>query len=235
MLRLAQILNMTNDFHQSRPLHLYDGLEDKPRSGENFLIQGPAGVLEALMSHPAQGDIRAVGIICHPHPLYGGSMSNKVVTIVSKTFNGLGLPTLRFNFRGVGHSQGCFDRGQGEVQDVLAVSEWIKTRYPGVPVWLAGFSFGAYVAYKSCQPLGAERLLLIAPPVARFDFPELAPINIPWMVIQGGKDDVVEPEKVSQWVQKQRHRPSYQWFDDAGHFFHGRLNKIRDVIKQEWA
>ncbi|MDH5324579.1 MAG: alpha/beta fold hydrolase [Gammaproteobacteria bacterium] len=226
-----------SDFNESRgaQLHLYDGLEDAPCTGENFLIQGPAGVLEALMSQPANpGEVEAVAVICHPHPLHGGSMANKVVHIVSNALNDLGVPTLRFNFRGVGHSQGRFDRGQGEVEDLEAVCDWLRSRYPQAQLWLAGFSFGAFVAFNGYRDVGAERLLLIAPPVTLFDFPE-NPVEIPWLVIQGGKDDVIAPEKVSAWVQQQRPRPNYQWFADADHFFHGRLNQVREAVKQQWS
>ncbi|WP_455205354.1 alpha/beta hydrolase [Kaarinaea lacus] len=223
-----------NDSAHGEP-QLYDSLKEAPCAGENFLIPGPAGVMEAVMSCAElflPGD--PIAVICHPHPLHGGSMTNKVVHIVSKTFKEMGVPNLRFNFRGVGHSQGHFDQGEGEVDDLAAAVEWFKQRYPDSPVWLAGFSFGSFIAYKAHERVHAERLLLIAPPVTWFDFSTEAQIHIPWMVIQGGKDEITPPEKVSSWVNKQSNKPDYQWFDDASHFFHGRLNRIRDAIRVQW-
>ncbi|WP_455212759.1 alpha/beta hydrolase [Kaarinaea lacus] len=229
---------MSIDFNDSsRPeLRLYDGLEEAPCSAEHFLIPGPVGGLEAVMACPDEREsMSPIAIICHPHPLYGGSMANKVVHMVANTFKEIGLPTLRFNFRGVGHSQGRFDQGRGEVQDLVAVCEWFKQRYPEAPLWLAGFSFGSYIAFQAHNQVNAQRLLLIAPPVTRFDFNADAQIQIPWMVIQGGKDEIVEPEKVSAWVLRQGNTVSYEWLADAGHFFHGRLNHIREAIKQHWS
>lgn len=228
---------MNSDFTETHiaELHLYDGLQDAPCTGENFLIPGPAGVLEAMLTGVEdyrQGD--PVTVVCHPHPLYGGSMSNKVVHIVADTFGAAGLPTLRFNFRGVGHSAGRFDEGRGEVEDLKAVIEWMRVRYPGAPLWLAGFSFGAFVAYSAHRQVDAERLLLIAPPVSMFDFGGVSQVDVPWMVIQGGKDDVISPEKVSAWVSRHRRQPRYHWLGDADHFFHGRLNRVRDAIRDTW-
>jgi len=229
---------MSTDFNETRhaELHLYDGLEEIPCSGENFLIPGEAGSLEAVLAQPevfVPGD--PIAVICHPHPLHGGSMANKVVHIVSSTLNQMGVVTLRFNFRGVGHSSGRFDNGKGEAQDLMAAAEWLKQRYPLSPLWLAGFSFGSFVAFSSYKEVQAARLLLVAPPVTKFEFPGIAsPVTIPWMVIQGGKDDVVSPQEVSVWAQRQPNPPHYEWFADADHFFHGRLNHIRNAIKNQW-
>ena len=220
---------------QLAELHLYDGLEEDPCTGENFLIPGPAGVLEALMESPSDyrpGD--PIAVVCHPHSLYGGSMANKVVHMVSDTFNTMGMPSLRFNFRGVGHSQGRFDHGRGEVEDLLAVVDWFRLRYPGAPLWLAGFSFGAFVAFSAHRQAQAARLLLIAPPVSMFDFTALNRVEVPWMVIQGGKDEISLPERVSNWVHRHRNAPLYHWLGDADHFFHGRLNRVRDAIRESW-
>ena len=230
---------MSTDFTESHfgELHLYDGLEDSPDTGENFLIPGPCGVLEALTHTPPDyQDGAPIAVICHPHPLHGGSMSNKVVHIIADTFNEMGVATLRFNFRGVGHSQGGFDSGRGEQQDLAAAVAWLRQRHPvGAPLWLAGFSFGSYVAFRAHQVLESQRLLLVAPPVGRFDFSEPRQVEIPWLVIQGGKDDVVSPQQVSSWVHRQALLPAFEWFADADHFFHGRLNQIRNAIKSSWS
>jgi len=228
---------MSTDFtetHQGE-LHLYDGLEEIPCSGEHFLIQGPAGVLEALLVQPEDYvPSNPIAVVCHPHPLHGGSMANKVVHIVAESFHKLGVATLRFNFRGVGHSTGRYDNGIGEVDDLIAVIDWFKGRYQDVPLWLAGFSFGSFVAFNAQPRVNADRLLLVAPPVGRFQFSDDHNIDVPWMVIQGGKDDVVSPQEVSIWVHRRRHPPHYEWLAEADHFFHGRLNRIRDVILRQW-
>ncbi|MFV2057844.1 MAG: alpha/beta hydrolase [Thiohalomonadales bacterium] len=229
---------MNSDFNElaNAELHLYDGLQDDLCIGENFLIPGPAGPLEALLSSPAgDGPVKGISVICHPHPLHGGTLANKVVHIVANSFNDLGRLSLRFNFRGVGRSKGRYDRGVGEVQDLIAVVGWLRERYPDLPLWLAGFSFGSYVTLKAQAQLDATRILLVAPPISIFDFTQLSPPTVPWMVIQGAKDDVVSPEKVSLWVGRQKNAAQYVWFADADHFFHGKLSKIRAAIDEHWA
>ncbi|QKT04186.1 alpha/beta fold hydrolase [Ectothiorhodospiraceae bacterium 2226] len=230
---------MGNDFDTAelRARHLYDGLEEDPCLGQECPVPGPAGSLEAMQSYPAGYDGSApVAVVCHPHPLYGGSMANKVVHMLSDTFNALGAATVRFNFRGVGASQGRFDQGRGETEDVLAVVRWVRERHPAAPLWLAGFSFGAYVALRAQPQVQAERVLLVAPPVNLFDFEALPPCGAPCLVIQGGRDDIVPPEAVSNWVfRHQVERPAYRWLGDADHFFHGRLNRLREVVQAEWA
>lgn len=228
---------MTFDFNELKhaDLHVYDGLQDEPVDGEHFLIKGPAGPLEAVLSLAKGEQVRGFGIVCHPHPLYGGSLSNKVVHILSKTFNEMGLHTLRFNFRGVGHSRGRFDKGIGEADDVQAVYEWMRQRYPELPVWLAGFSFGAYVALRAQAAIQPQRLLVVAPPVAMFDFEQAEAPTMPWMVIQGAKDEVSSPDRVSVWVGKQQNNPPhYVWMGDADHFFHGKLSKLRESVINQW-
>jgi len=228
---------MANDFDyaelQSR--HLYDGLEEELCTGEELLIPGPAGAIEVLTSCPDcyEGN-RPIAVVCHPHPLYGGSMKNKVVHILTQTFNDMGLLSVTFNFRGVGKSGGRFDHGRGEGDDLAAVVEFFRLRHPQAPLWLAGFSFGAYVATRSHVATGAERLLLVAPPVTMFDFAPLPPVCIPWMVVQGGQDEIIAPPAVSAWVSAQRQRPDYRWMADADHFFHGRLNRLRDAVMTGW-
>lgn len=226
------------DFNETRlaDLHLYDGLEDHPPNREPFLIPGPAGVLEALVQQPESFQAgNPVAVVCHPHPLHGGTMLNKVVHIIARTFNSMGVTALRFNFRGVGCSRGRYDEGRGEQQDLAAAVAWLRQRYPESPLWLAGFSFGSYVAYQSLEALQPDRLLMVAPPVGRFEFAEPKHIEIPWLVLQGGQDDVVSPQAVSDWVHQHATRPRYEWMADADHFFHGRLNRIKQVIISAWS
>lgn len=217
-------------------LSLWNDPATLPRNGERFLIPGPSGVLEAQLD-AAKGEPMAnapIAVVCHPHPLHGGTFTNKVAHTVAKAFAELGVTTLRFNFRGVGESPGEFDHGVGEVDDLLAAVDWLKTRFPDSPLWLAGFSFGAYVALSAQGRAHAARLLLVAPPVEMFDFPAEGGVQIPWLVIQGSADEVVDPEQVRAWVENQAHAPIFCWLEDAGHFFHRRLIDLREQIFSAW-
>lgn len=203
--------------------------------GRELLLEGGAGQIEALTAYPEGFQSGApIAVICHPHPLYGGTMSNKVVHMIAASFRDLGVATLRFNFRGVGRSQGSFDEGLGESDDLQLLAAWFREQHPGSPLWLAGFSFGAYVVARACPAIEPERLLLVAPPVTIFDFASVPPIEVPYMVIQGGEDEIIEPEAVGAWVVAQRNRPVYHWLADAGHFFHGRLTQLRNTIVRSW-
>ncbi len=201
-----------------------------------LLIPGPVGQLEAILAESEDpGAHPAMAVICHPHPLYSGSMQNKVVHILASTLGKQGLPTLRFNFRGVGQSEGEYDEGRGEQADLAAAVRWMREQYPGRPLWLAGFSFGAYVAYLAHKDVQAEQLLLVAPPLQLFEFSETAgPVTVPWLVIQGAKDEIVSAEAVTQWVQSQPNHPEFYLMDGASHFFHGKLNDLRDVLLEYW-
>ncbi len=197
------------------------------------LIAGPAGDLEILVTPPLRRH-GTFAVICHPHPLHGGAMTNKVVYMIDRTFNGLGLGTQRFNFRGVGKSTGQFDNGKGETDDLRAVVNWLKNEYAPSELWLAGFSFGSEIALRGHSDLNANRLLLVAPPVERFQAENLPLSNIPILVIQGDKDEIVSPASVSAWVKTQAHQAEYIIMADAEHFFHGKLNQLRDVITTAW-
>ena len=229
---------MADDIYYSalQAHHLYDGMEEGVCVGEGLVVPGPSGAIEVRTSCPDcyAGD-KPIAVICHPHPLYGGSMQNKVVHILAETFNSMGMLSVIFNFRGVGGSCGHFDQGRGETDDLLAVVSYFHKRHPKAPLWLAGFSFGAYVALRAHVEAGAERLLLVAPPVSMFDFSSLPVVHIPWMVIQGGQDEIISPEAVTRWVAEQPTKPSYRWMADADHFFHGRLNRVRDTLVHVWS
>ncbi|MCW9023919.1 MAG: alpha/beta fold hydrolase [Gammaproteobacteria bacterium] len=193
-------------------------------------ITGPAGELE-LVYRRVPNDRAPVAVICHPHPLHGGTLQNKVVHMLASGLNELGVHTVRFNFRGVGGSQGEFDSGIGESEDLLAVKKWVEAALPGSPVWLAGFSFGAYVAYRSFTEFAAERLILVAPPVTMFEFTEIPEPDVPWIVIQGTDDEIIAAEAVSAWVEQRQHAPEYFLHEETGHFFHGRLNLLKESLK----
>jgi alpha/beta superfamily hydrolase len=195
-------------------------------------IPGPAGRLQAVLAEPAS-DGSLYGVVCHPHPLFGGTMDNKVVTTVAKALADCAVPTLRFNFRGVGSSHGTYDEGVGETDDAAAVAEWGERRWPGRRLVLTGFSFGAYVALRVAQRRALAGLILVAPPVGRFDFAGLVPPRCPWMVIQGDADDVVDSARVIDWARRSVPAPKLVCLPGVGHFFHGRLAELRDAVIAE--
>ena len=195
------------------------------------VITSNAGDIE-LRHHRGEGD-KPMAIVCHPHPLYGGSMDNKVVHTLIKAFAELGLSTLRFNFRGVGRSEGDYDKGKGESEDLHLIANWLRQQHPQQSsLWLAGFSFGAYVALRAQQQVGAEQLCLVAPPVSLYDFTTLPEVKIPWMVIQGGEDEIVDPDAVADWLESRSPQPHVVWCKEAGHFFHGKLNVVKNAVTE---
>lgn len=205
-----------------------------PRAAERtLLLKGPVGVLEARLSIPARTEHSAVAVVCHPHPLYGGSLDNKVTATLARSFNDRGMPVLRFNFRGVGASAGGHADGVGETEDLLAVIREAGHLFPGRALWLAGFSFGAYVALRALQHAEAARLITVAPPVHLYDCAELAAPHCPWLLIQGRDDEVVPCKAVMRWASRRYPAPRAVYLDDVGHYFHGRLATLRAVIGAE--
>jgi uncharacterized protein len=203
-----------------------------PPLSERLMIAGPVGALEALLeTPPAAGPTpRAFGVVCHPHPLHGGTMDNKVVWSVARAFEQLGAPAIRFNFRGTGASQGSYDDGRGETEDALAAIAFGRQRFPGAALWLGGFSFGAAVAVRAAGEAHPGRLVLIAPGITRVDVSAAAPPQCPWLIVQGDADDVVPPGQVLAWAQALSPAPTVQLLPGAGHFFHGRINQLRDLV-----
>jgi len=178
-------------------------------------------------------DLRGVLLIAHPHPLYGGSMHNKVVHTLARAALNQGLAALRFNFRGVGESDGEHDQGIGEQLDLLTVAAWIRTELPEQPLLLAGFSFGARVALLVEKEIGVEQLILVAPPFRLYsDLWPVDRVETPWAVLMGDADEVVSFEEVEKWVQQQKIPPNFEVFSGATHFFHGRLADLRAAVEQ---
>jgi uncharacterized protein len=197
------------------------------------VIAGPAGNLEIMIASPARVIVPAIGITCHPHPLYGGTMHNKVVTTLARTFDELGLWSVRFNFRGVGKSAGIHANGIGETEDLLAVMRWVREHFPEYKIWLAGFSFGAYVAMQGALREAAivSQLITIAPAVNHIDFSDKAPIRCPWILVMGEADEIVPLEAVKHWVEKQPAITKSIYFPGVSHFFHGHLTQLREGLK----
>lgn len=197
-------------------------------------LAGPAGAIEAIVEGP-EPDVPPrplVCIVCHPLPTEGGTMHNKVVTMTARAFHLSGASTVRFNFRGVGASEGAFDEGRGEGEDLRAVFEWVRTQRPDAEVWLAGFSFGSYVAYRMAAELKPGMLLMVAPPASRgYGFDRVTPFDGPWLVIQGEADEVVDPQAVYDWVDGLKPSPELVRIPDTSHFFHRRLMDLRGAVK----
>jgi hypothetical protein len=204
-------------------------------AAESLLLQGPAGDLETRLDFPAAdrgadpAAPAAFAVVCHPHPLFGGTLTNKVVHTLARTFNDLGMPSLRFNFRGVGASAGTHDEGRGEVQDALAVVRHGRERWPQARLWLAGFSFGAAVAVRASSEASAVGLVAVAPAVDRIDVGAVTPGSA-WLVVLGDADDVVSPQRMLQWARNLSPQPVIQVMAGAGHYFHGRLPELRDAV-----
>lgn len=197
-----------------------------------LLIDGPAGSIEAAFDLPDTSSRPLLAIICHPLPTEGGSMHNKVVTMASRALRECGAATLRFNFRGVGRSQGSFDDGDGELDDLRAVAAWAKAEHPEKVLWLAGFSFGAWVSLRAADELGAQLLLSIAPPVGRsWSFDDIALPACPWLVIQGEDDEIVDARAVQAWIESLPMPPQLVLMPGAGHFFHRKLIDLRGAVK----
>ena len=196
------------------------------------LIDGPCGPLE-LKHLAAEGGARFLAVVCHPHPLHGGTMENKVVYTLTRLLSSLGGEVVRFNFRGVGKSAGTFAHGVGEKEDLAAAVSWLQTKHPALDsLWLAGFSFGSFVSAISAQELKAAQLISIAPAVTRFDFNQHAKPTCPWTIVMGDADEVVEPQAVFDWAKTLPSNAQLLKMAGAGHFFHGRLIELRDVLEK---
>lgn len=197
---------------------------------QNLSLQGEAGVLEALLDVPAEGVVQGTAFIAHPHPLFGGTMHNKVVQTLARAFVQCGWRAVRFNFRGVGASAGTYDEGRGEAQDMLRVIEQLA---PEGSVALAGFSFGAFVTSHVAQALGEARLpqavVLVGTAAARF---EVAPVpqalHERCLVVHGEQDDTVSLASVMDWARPQSLPITV--IPGVEHFFHGQLPLLKSLV-----
>lgn len=203
----------------------------KPPQSESIVIDGPAGRLEALLESPQDGDPLGVAVICHPHPQHEGTLQNKVVYTLARAFVAQGFLALRFNFRGVGSSEGQFDEGRGELQDALAAVREARERVAGVPLWVAGFSFGAAIAVRAAAGSHANGLVCVAPAVSRVKENSGKQPDCPWLVIQGDQDELVDAGDTIEWVNALDPGPELQIFEATGHFFHGKLVRLRKAVE----
>jgi uncharacterized protein len=197
---------------------------------ERLSITGPSGSLEGILETPPEADASRIAVICHPHPVYGGTMTNKVVHTLAKAFNELSVPAIRFNYRGVGASVGAYDEGRGETLDTLAVVGWANERWPQAKLWLGGFSFGGAVALRAAAQIEPARLVTVAPAIQRVDVTRVQPPRCPWLIVQGDNDELVNAVEIQTWAQSLDPPPQLSVLAGVDHFFHGRLNELREVV-----
>lgn len=198
-----------------------------------LLLEGPCGPLEALyLDLP---NARGLALLCHPNPVQGGTMLNKVVSTLQRTARDAGYSTLRFNYRGVGQSAGSHDMAGGEVDDAEAIALWLRTQQPQLPLSMLGFSYGGFVAAALAGRLEAqgqvvERLFMVAPAVQRLQAPERLPEHAVLTVIQPEQDEVIDPAVVFAWSQALPRPHELLKVAECGHFFHGKLTDLKDVV-----
>jgi len=198
-----------------------------------FTLDGHAGKMQCVLDLPEDAP-RGIALVAHPHPLYGGTMENKVAQTLARTFVTLGYATARFNFRGVGESEGVHDEGRGEVDDMEIMYQHMVKEYPGLPVALSGFSFGTFVQAQFQQRLiahgrPAERLVLVGTAAGKWPMPEVPPDTI---LIHGELDDTITLQEVFEWA-----RPldiPVTVIPGADHFFHRKLGHIKNLVMQMW-
>jgi alpha/beta superfamily hydrolase len=195
-----------------------------------FVFQGLLGELEAIITVPSTVDTRYIALLGHPHSLQGGTMHNKVVTTLARTFKELGIASIRFNFRGVGQSQSEYDAGVGESDDLLRLVALCQQEMPGVQCVFAGFSFGSYVTYRAAAQTPHALLISIAPAVHHYDYKEFATVPSPWVIVQGDMDEVVPVEDVRAFVSQCPKPIIYIECKDTTHFFHGKLIDLKTVL-----
>jgi alpha/beta superfamily hydrolase len=206
-----------------------------PDASGSLLLPGPAGPIEVAVDAP-ETEVAALpllAVVCHPLTTEGGTLHNKVVTMAARSLRELGATTIRFNFRGAGASAGTFDAGRGELDDLRAVVAWARAARPGHALWLGGFSFGAYVSLRAAAELQPALLLSIAPPTGRWEFAAIPVPAMPWLVIQGDADEIVDPQAVYAWLDS-LNAPQLELvrMPDTSHFFHRKLMDLRGAIKQ---
>lgn len=198
-----------------------------------LLLDGPCGQLEALYLELPEA--RGLALLCHPNPVQGGSMLNKVISTLQRTVRDAGYSTLRFNYRGVGGSAGGHDMVQGEVDDAAAAAQWLRAQHPDLPLTLLGFSFGGFVAASLAGRLEQQgeslaHLFMVAPAVARLTEDSPLPVKVPLTLIQPEQDEVIEPAQVYAWSAALGRAHDLLKVAECGHFFHGKLVELKALV-----
>lgn len=202
----------------------------------SFIFQGEVGSLEGILTIPEHDEGHYIALLGHPHSLQGGTMNNKVVTTLARAFKELGIPSLRFNFRGVGASEGQYDAGIGESRDMQILAQNCQEECPTRGLMFAGFSFGSYVTYRAASEMHADFLISIAPPVHHYNYTEFVQRPQSWVIIQGEEDEVVPAAEVYHFAENSTPPLSVHRFAETGHFFHGKLLALKaeiiDIVSQ---
>jgi uncharacterized protein len=212
----------------------FDQTMSSGHESRNLFLEGPAGRLEAILWTPTEGVPAMAAVVCHPHPLFGGTMHNKVVYQAAKSLDALGLPVLRFNFRGTGRSAGKHDRGEGEREDVRAALDFLAAEFPKIPLLVAGFSFGCWVGLRTgCEDPRVKWLIGLGTPVDNTDFSFLTECAKPKLFVQGSSDQFGDAEKLKRLVATFPGENRVVVVEGAEHFFAGKLDQVNRAIT-EW-
>ena len=193
-----------------------------------MFISGPNGKLECLLT--LEEGHHAMAIICHPNPLEAGTMHNKVVTTLAKACAELGISTMRFNYRGVGHSEGQYGDVVGEIADAKSVYDYCMREYPGLDFYSMGFSFGAFIAAHLAQRYDTRALVTIAPGMVRSDFSQFSHMACPWLTVLAGADEVIDLNSCKDALSGLPKTALVETMDESSHFFHGRLVELRQLV-----
>ena len=194
-------------------------------------LAGPAGPLEALLDTPG-GEPRAIAVFGHPHPLHGGTMHTKALYQAAKAMPRIGVAALRFNFRGVGRSAGTFDAGAGEQEDFRAAITFAQERFPDLPVWAAGMSFGSWIALTvGAEDTRVSLLLGIAPPVDRYDFGVLKTCTLPKFIIHGESDELISIKEIRKFYSQLPEPKELVVLEDANHLFEGKTTDVGEAVE----
>ena len=196
----------------------------------SLFLKGLSGRIEAVLTVPEDNHSDYFALLGHPHSLQGGTMNNKVVTTLARVFKDLGIPSLRFNFRGVGLSEGIYNAGVGESEDMLLLAqEWQKEK-PNTQFIFVGFSFGSYVAYRAAAQSPHRLLITVAPALQNYNYAEFNPVPTPWLIVQGDEDEVVPPQMVFDFAKKAVPEIPVLAFQETTHFFHGKLIELKERL-----
>lgn len=196
---------------------------------QTLFIPGPTGQLEAIHSVPADQKPTACGLICHPHPQQEGTMYNKVVTTLHRAMQRMGWATVRFNYRGVMNSDGVYDQQIGEINDGIAVYDWLQEHHPHLPCHAAGFSFGAFIASQVATQRTTASLVTAAPVLNHSDYQQVS-INVPWLVVAGDQDELINPNDLLTYQSSLMQPFQLSTFKETTHFFHGQLIPLRERV-----
>ncbi|HKY06353.1 MAG TPA: alpha/beta fold hydrolase [Blastocatellia bacterium] len=196
----------------------------------NTFVEGPAGKLEAILKEP-KGTVTRAAVCCHPHPLFGGTMHNKVVYRIAKAFQEAGFAVLRFNFRGTGRSQGTHDEGRGEQDDLRAALRYVEQRYPEAEIWLAGFSFGSVVSVRvGCADKRVRALVAAGFPVSKYNLESAPPCDKPRLFVQGSLDEFGTQPDIQRFFASMSEPKSLKIIEGGDHFFEGHLDELARAV-----